>query len=332
MKKVLCYLLMLGFVLGCPSMAMAKPASIDFNFADIKGHWAEQQIQTCVRLDLMSGVGSNQAGEKLFAPESVVSRAQLAVVLQRTFQLDYGNMRFIKQPLASDYYGDVDDGDWYSHALVMCAINQVFDSQANFDPAGSVSRIEIAQAIQRSFKAKNINIPMILMMPIFNDTQNLNQEDSNAMVFVNNTGIMTGNEGYFRPSELLKRAELARILNRCTELMSIDENYNAQEITLRPGQTFTLSLASNPTTGFTWSLSDNWDKQILSVIGEEYLSEGKPPLVGQGGHQLFKFKALQKGKTELNLVYSRPWESVQAAKTFNIKLLVTNLDLKPAED
>ena len=330
MKKVLSYLLIVSFVLCYPSMTMAKLAT--GNFIDIKGHWAEQEILTCAKLDLMSGIGTNQAGEKLFAPDSISSRAQLAVVLQRAFQLDYGKIRFIKQPLASDYFGDVNNQAWYSDALVMCAINQIFDSQTNFVPDATVSRIELARAIHRSFNAKDINIPMILMMPAFNDTQRLNQEDTNAMVFVNNTGIMTGDGVNFRPSEPVKRGELARVLNRCTELMSIDENDNAQELRIRPGQTFTLSLASNPTTGYSWSLSDNWDKKLLSAIGDEYLSQGKPSIVGQGGHQLFKFKALQNGKTELNLIYARPWENVQPAKIFNIKLLITDQDLKPAKN
>lgn len=324
MKNIVSCLLVVSLLLCYPSTTMAMPTTGDF--IDIKGHWAEQEILTCTKLDIMSGMGTNQAGARIFAPDNLVSNAQLAVVLQRTFQLDYGNIRFIKQPLASDYFKDVEDQAWYSDALVMCAINHVFDSKTQFNPMGSISRIELAQAIYRSFNAKDINIPMILMMPVFNDTQELNQEDSNAMVFVNNTGIMTGNNGYFRPSDPVRRAELARVLNRCTQLMSlrIDENNNAQELKLQPGQTIIISLASNPTTGFSWSLSDNWDKKVLSAIGEEYLSQGQPSLVGQGGHQIFKFKALQKGKTELNLVYARPWESVQPANKFNIKLLVTD--------
>lgn len=322
MKKFLSCLLLVMVLFYFPSAATAATTG---DFADIKGHWAQQEIQACAQLGLMCGIGTNQAGERLFSPDAMVGNAQLAVALQRTFQLDYGDKRFIKQPLASDYFGDVKDQEWYSDALVMCAINQVFESNKQFAPMGTVNRIRLAQAIERSFQAKHISIPMIMSMPIFKDTQGLTQEESNAMVFVNNTGIMTGNGDCFRPSDPVKRSELARILVRCTELMQIDENYNDQELTLHPGQSFTLSLDSNPTTGYRWNLSNDYDRQILSFLGEAYISqENNQHIVGQGGRQLFRFTALQNGAAELHLTYARPWESVQAAKQFNLKIRIIN--------
>lgn len=319
MKRFIPYLLIFSLLFCSPATAQNSPG----DFADTKGHWAEQEITACAELDLMNGIGLSPAGTNLFAPDAPVSHAQLAVVLQQTFQLDYGDKRFIKQPLATDYFSDVSDHDWYSNALVMCAINQVFEGNTQFVPAGPIQRIELAQAIYRSFQAKKISIPMILSMPIFKDTQGLSQEESNAMVFVNNTGIMTGNKDAFRPSDPVKRCELARVLNRCLELMSIHEAENAQEIKLRPGQSFCLSLDSNPTTGYTWMLSGKYDQQTLSCTGQTYIAQdSKPNIVGQGGRQLFRFKALQEGTTELHLNYARPWESVMPQKTFQLKIRV----------
>ena len=56
-----------------------------------------------------------------------------------------------------------------------------------------------------------------------------------------------------------------------------------------------------------------------------YLSDADQtqPLVGQGGKEYWQFKALQAGSTELQLVYARPWESVQPAQVFNLKVVVT---------
>ena len=56
----------------------------------------------------MMGMGVNESGFKIFAPEEAVNRYQLAVVLDRVFDLDYGNLRFIKEPVASDYYYDLE--------------------------------------------------------------------------------------------------------------------------------------------------------------------------------------------------------------------------------
>ena len=41
--------------------------------------------------------------------------------------------------------------------------------------------------------------------------------------------------------------------------------------------------------------------------------------VGAGGTQLFRFKALKAGKTEINMVYKRPWEKEAIEqKTFTV--------------
>ena len=67
------------------------------------------------------GMGENEQ-EASFFPDGLVNRAQLAVVLQRTFELDYGEKSFIKQPQANDYYLDVDNGAWYAQAVKFCKL------------------------------------------------------------------------------------------------------------------------------------------------------------------------------------------------------------------
>jgi predicted secreted protein len=298
---------------------MAKLAPGDF--IDISGHWAENDIQTAVNLELMSGVGTNTQGFRLFAPDGNVDRAQLAVVLHRTFQLDFGQIRFIKAPAASDYYPDVQDNAWYSESVVLCAINDIFIDSLEFKPYQAVTRLEIARSVYRAFAAKNISVPMIMLKPEYKDIEKLSNEDRNAVVFCSNTGIMKGDGTYFRPDDNLSRAELARVINRCSALQGIDESYNSKEYSLPIGQTFTLVLNSNPTTGYEWILS-SWDKYIIALDSSDFRSSNVN-MVGSGGQQYFKFKALQPGSTELNLNYARPWESVQPQQQYCLKIVVT---------
>ena len=61
-----------------------------------------------------------------------------------------------------------------------------------------MTRLEIAQAIQNSFTAKSINVPMDEFY--FSDTQDLSEAEMNAVVFVHNIGIMKGNQGTFIPT------------------------------------------------------------------------------------------------------------------------------------
>ncbi|MEA1962192.1 MAG: DUF3298 and DUF4163 domain-containing protein [Bacillota bacterium] len=217
MKKWMSWLLVGVFLVLSPSGALAKLAPGDY--IDTRGHWAEEDIQTTVDRGLMNGMGTNQQGFKVFAPEGTVNRAQLGVTLERCFNLDYGNVRFVKEPAASDYYWDLEDEGWYAEAVIVGALNNIFDSGKEFKPTEVVSRIEVARSLFRSFRAKNISVPMVMMMPYFEDTKGLCTEDINAITFVNNTGIMQGNNHSFRPQDPVKRGEMAKILNRCYQLV-----------------------------------------------------------------------------------------------------------------
>lgn len=222
-SRLLVYWLLI-MLLAFPALASAKLAPGDF--IDINGHWAQQDIQGVYNQGLMKGTGVTGQGYKVFSPEGQVSHAQLAAVMVRTFKLDYGNIRFIKQPVATDYYSDVDNQAWYAGDAVMCAINQIFTSPTDrkFNPEMPVTRIEVAVAIKNSFNAKGISVPMIMLMPVYDDIKDYTNEQTNAMIFVSNTGIMKGDNKLFRPSDPVTRAEMATILTRCAKLITLNQS------------------------------------------------------------------------------------------------------------
>jgi len=244
--------------------------------------------------------------------------------LQRLFQFDYGNMRFVKQPAASDYYRDVSNESWYAEAALVGAINNIFPANGYFSPDRGVTRLEVAQGVYRSFLARNISVPMIMMMPVFEDTTSLTGEEMNAVVFVHNTGILQGEAGFFRPGAPVERWELASLLARCVDLMAIGPNDAGLDYQVSPGKTFVVVLPSNPTTGYSWSLSQAGDPSRVSLATEFYLPEtpAGPILIGQGGKHYWQFKAIQPGSTRLELVYARPWESVAPLEVFTLSITV----------
>ena len=91
-------------------------------------------------------------------------------------------------------------------------------------------------------------------------------------------------------------------------------NLNASEpITVKAGQNFTIKMESNPTTGYGWQLSKALDNKI-SLVTNAYI----PPdskLCGAGGHEIWTFKAIGEGQTEISMKYVRPWEKDQPART-----------------
>ena len=81
-----------------------------------------------------------------------------------------------------------------------------------------------------------------------------------------------------------------------------------QTIDIGVNQEFVIALGSNPTTGYSWQAS--YDETLLELVGgkSEYKEEAKGGVVGAGGIEYFRFKAVKTGRTEITLVYQRPWE------------------------
>jgi inhibitor of cysteine peptidase len=97
---------------------------------------------------------------------------------------------------------------------------------------------------------------------------------------------------------------------------------NGTAVTVKTGDTFTVKLEGNPSTGFTWEAKD-LDTSILEQVGDPKFSGGVPGMVGSGGILTLTFKALQAGTTTLTLIYHRPWETdVAPIDTFLVTVTV----------
>ena len=78
----------------------------------------------------------------------------------------------------------------------------------------------------------------------------------------------------------------------------------AETITVEVGDSFTLSLDSNPTTGYAWQAQ--FDAEFLELVATDF--EPSSEAIGAGGVESFEFRALKAGDTEITMVYERSWE------------------------
>ncbi len=93
-------------------------------------------------------------------------------------------------------------------------------------------------------------------------------------------------------------------------------------LTLQRGQTLIVSLPSNPTTGYRWSLREVSAEQLKS-LGPEVFSSPKTDLVGGDGMSTWRFQADEPGSGRLYLTYQRPWESdAEPAGLFDCRIEV----------
>ena len=92
------------------------------------------------------------------------------------------------------------------------------------------------------------------------------------------------------------------------------------EVKLAVGQTYSIDLDSNPTTGYSWKLASPTNS-VFMLVTNSY-EQGKHPngMVGVGGVEHWTFKSIQKGRAELTLEYMRPWEKV-AVKTNSLTIV-----------
>ncbi|MGE5405132.1 MAG: S-layer homology domain-containing protein [Candidatus Saccharibacteria bacterium] len=204
-NRIAAFTVLLLTLCSYSTSALARTIQIP---SDIDKHWAASQIRTAINQGLMTDMGNGR-----FQPNQPLTRAQLAVSLARLFQLDYGNIRFIKAPSVRDYYDDVTPDKWYSGAIIMCAINGVLPgAERKFRPNDPVTRLEAARAIAACFAAKNLNPAPLSDLKKYRDTSRLSATEKADIDFVTEAGIICGSDGDFRPQGQLTRAETAVLL------------------------------------------------------------------------------------------------------------------------
>lgn len=120
--------------------------------------------------------------------------------------------------------------------------------------------------------------------------------------------------------------------NGAPDSISLGEESSGRTITVNEGTTITITLPSNATTGFEWSLLENTDEGILQQVGHRYLApeDQDPPRVGAGGEEVWTFRAVDTGQTIISLAYSRIWESVPPAQTFTLTVNIVESDSEAA--
>jgi len=108
-------------------------------------------------------------------------------------------------------------------ADVVYSLEKLFGLQDIYNgPQETMTRIELAKAVEQSFLAKKLSVVMTLMFPVYDDTSDLSPEETSALSFVFNTGIMKGRtQQQFAPHEPVTKAELAVVLHRTLKTLEL---------------------------------------------------------------------------------------------------------------
>jgi len=101
---------------------------------------------------------------------------------------------------------------------------------------------------------------------------------------------------------------------------------DGRTVELRAGGSLTVTLDSNPSTGYSWAVAEGTGavlRQDGSATYRQLPSTGGPPRAGTGGTATFRFEAAGKGQATLRLIYRRPWEKdIAPVETFTVTVTV----------
>jgi inhibitor of cysteine peptidase len=92
---------------------------------------------------------------------------------------------------------------------------------------------------------------------------------------------------------------------------------------VRIGNTIAITLPSNATTGFQWSVARISDSAVLSQEGNSEYVLPESTLAGAGGQEIWTFKALKRGSSTIYMEYSQAWQGgTKNAWTFTASVTV----------
>jgi len=99
----------------------------------------------------------------------------------------------------------------------------------------------------------------------------------------------------------------------------------SQEVQVSVDGSLTVTLCSNPTTGFQWESASISDQTVLQEVDHKFVSPESelPPPLGTPSQEVWTFQALKKGTSTISMEYSRPWEGGEKAEwTFVLTVVV----------
>ncbi len=182
------------------------------DFADIKEHWAKDDIMTLVNKGIIDGVTATE-----FKPDEKITRAQFAKLLSTAL-----NVKINQNTNVS--FNDVPAGSWY-HDYVTAAVNAGLItgySDNIFAPDENINREQMAVIISRALKmysSKDLSHSITeQVLNKFNDKENISSWAGNEIYLAVSCGIVSGiNENTFAPQMTATRAQAAVMVLRLSQ-------------------------------------------------------------------------------------------------------------------
>lgn len=181
--------------------------SDESSFEDIKGHWAEADINAMFEKGFVNG-----KSETLFDPDSNITRAEFTAMAVRLLR--------IEQKGLESSFTDVNESDWYFDAVNSAAEKGIVNGfGAEFYPNKTLTRGEMAKILMGVCDEAGITA-QTGAAAVFADEEDFSDWEKEAISFVSSAGLVNGMpDGSYNNKGNATRAEAAVVLKRVYDLI-----------------------------------------------------------------------------------------------------------------
>jgi len=166
---------------------------------------------------MVDSQNQDELAADFFLPEATITTAEGIQLIVNAFDLNIDGIRFLKMPVASDYYKNANDNAWYANTLIIAA-NRGFELPADLDPNKMWTKEEFVYQLMHVMESKNA-LPMINVVPAkIADESELNISYQGAIQRALALGFTKLDEkGYFNPKGEISRKESAELIKNALE-------------------------------------------------------------------------------------------------------------------
>ena len=216
---------------------------VENTFDDATSGWYKPAVDFAQASGLMSGMGDNK-----FAPDVTTTRAMVAQVMYEL--ADEPDVSGLTCPLS-----DVDSTAWYADAVIWAYNAGVVSGyeDGTFRPGRAITRQEMAVMFYGMLFGTDSILAeddIKLALSAFKDGDTVASWAREAVAVCYISGIMVGDNGSFKPTDLLSRAQLAQVFRSFYETQltfALDELPAAPDQPSTPVQPSTPEQPSMPT-------------------------------------------------------------------------------------
>lgn len=209
---------------------------VENTFDDAASGWYKPAVDFAQASGLMSGMGDNK-----FAPDVTTTRAMVAQVMYEL--ADEPDVSGLTCPLS-----DVDSTAWYADAVIWAYNAGVVSGyeDGTFRPGRAITRQEMAVMFYGMLFGTDSILAeddIKLALGAFKDGDTVASWAREAVAVCYISGIMVGDNGSFKPTDLLSRAQLAQVFRSFYETQL---TFALDELPAAPDQPSTPEQPSTP--------------------------------------------------------------------------------------